>query len=180
MPKPKKIPTHVLKIRVEPLGRKEGVGFQIFNGFNHPVEVTFRKVKNMGKVAAIILLILLSSGSAKAEIPTSLAIRAIIGESAGEGYKAMLAHAHALRNRGNLNGVYGLKAPHIKNEPKWVWRQAKRAWTASAWTKDGTHGASYWFSEEDMRLLERLRPYWFMRLRRTVKIGSTTFYMVRK
>lgn len=168
----------VLKIKIRALGRKEGPGYQIFNGFNHAVEVTFKKIKSAKAVAVLLLFLAVPVGS-EAAVPQSLAVRAIVGEAAGEGYPAMLAHAHALRNRGTLKGVYGFHARHINEEAPWVWHQARRAWTASAWTKDGTHGASYWFSEEDMRLLERTRPYWFMRLRRTVKIGSTTFMRER-
>lgn len=169
----------VLKIKIGAIGRKEGKGYQIFNGFGHAVEVTFRKIKAPKTVALAILIMFAMACPAKAEVPQQLAVRAIVGEASGEGYSVMLAHAHAIRNRGTLKGVHGLRALHINGEPQWVWRQAQRAWTASAHSKDGTHGASYWFSEDDMRFLQRTRPYWFMRLRRTVKIGSTTFYMER-
>ena len=123
------------------------------------------------------------SGTAQAEIPHCQAVRAIVGEASKEGYNSMVAHAHALRNRGSLKGVNGLKADHVDHEYFLVWKMAEKAWEDSKKGQDPTLGASCWFSEEDLRKLERQKPGWFMRLQRTVKIGSVTFYrepVVRK
>lgn len=78
-------------------------------------------------------------------VNSDLAIRAIIGEAGNQGYTGMLAIAGAIRNRGTLKGVYGVKAKHINKEPKWVWDMAKKAWLESA-TNDITNGAQYWGS----------------------------------
>lgn len=165
---------NVLKVRIAAFSRKEGEGFQIFNGFPHAVEITFKKIARVS--AAVFILAFFGAACAHAEIPSQLAIRAIVGEAASEGFEAMLAHAHAIRNRNTLNGVYGLNANHIKNEPEWVWKEAKRAWDSSATSNDETQGASFWFSEDDLKLLQKKRPKWFLSLEPTVKIGTTTFY----
>lgn len=174
-PKKKASKTVVLKVKIGAFQRKEGNGFQIFNGFGHPVEITFKKIARL-KIAAVLIAALLLPAIARAEVPSNLAVRAIVGEAAGEGFYAMSAHAHAIRNRGTLDGVYGLNATHSKNEPEWVWKQARMAWGLSSKTIDPTRGASYWFSEDDLKLLNRKRPKWFLSLEPTVKIGSTTFY----
>ena len=43
----------------------------------------------------------------------------------------MLAVAVGIRNRGTLQGVYGLKAKHIDKEPRWIWDMARKAWQES-------------------------------------------------
>lgn len=164
----------VLKIQIGAIGRKEGAGFQIFNGFDHPVEVTFRKIKKISALVAIAFI--LACPQVRAEIPPDLAARAIVGEASGEGYISMLAHAHALRNRGTLHGVHGYFASHIVDEKRSTWKKAYKAWRESKNTPDPTHGASCWFSKEDLMELERKKPEWFMKLRKTVKIGSVTFF----
>ena len=128
------------------------------------------------KAFTILACLMLYCTSAHAEVPESLAVRAIIGEASGEGELAMSAHAHAIRNRGHLRGVYGLNARHIDTEPTWVWKQASKAWSDSERGSDPTGGADHWFSEDDLRKLNRTRPRWFLNLKRTVKIGTTTFY----
>lgn len=76
-----------------------------------------------------------------------LAIRAIVGEAANQGLDGMTAVAEAIRNRGSLSGVYGVKAPHADREPSWVWAQAEKAWKASAGS-DLVHGATHWESTD--------------------------------
>ena len=49
----------------------------------------------------------------RAPIPDAQAVRAIVGEAAGESFEGKLAIACAIRNRGNLHGVYGLNATHV-------------------------------------------------------------------
>lgn len=73
------------------------------------------------------------------------AIRAIIGEAAGEEYQGMLALACGLRNRGTLKGVYGLNAKHIDKEPGWVWDLAKKAWKESEYNR--IHAGGHWGSK---------------------------------
>lgn len=92
----------------------------------------------------LMLAIILIAGLVHAEeIPESKAVRAIMGEASNQGYNGMLAVACAIRNRGTLKGVYGVKAKHVDNEPKWVWNLARKAWKESA-TRDCTNGADHW------------------------------------
>jgi len=109
---------------------------------------------------------------ASAEIPEKLAIRALIGEASGEGYRGMLAVAGALRNRGTLRGVYGVNAKHIDREPQWVWDMARKAWAASL-DQDITGGADHWES------IKFKKPYWADSMTKTVLIGSHQFYKER-
>ena len=73
------------------------------------------------------------------------AIKAIIGEAENQGYKGMLAVACAIRNRGTLKGVYGLRAKRVRyslfNEEAMI--DAKLAWEESA-KHDITNGATLW------------------------------------
>ena len=121
------------------------------------------------------IFFLLRSNPANASycIEKSKAIRAIIGEASGEGYKGMLAVACAIRNRGHLRGVYGLKAKHVDKEPQWVWDLATKAWTESR-AKDITNGATHWESDTFKK------PYWAKSMTKTVKIGHHQFYKLLK
>lgn len=95
--------------------------------------------------AVILLAAALICNVQAAEIPEDRAVRAIIGEASGEGYTGMLAIAGAIRNRGTLQGVYGVKAKHVDKQPQWVWGQARKAWKESA-SNDITSGADHWGS----------------------------------
>jgi hypothetical protein len=118
---------------------------------------------------AVLATILLPAISC-AEIPDKLAIRAIIGEASNQGFRGMLACACALRNRGTLKGVYGVKAKHVDREPRWVWVQAGKAWEESK-TNDITLGATHW---ENVKAFGT--PYWAKSMKKTVKIGNHQFY----
>jgi hypothetical protein len=107
-----------------------------------------------------------------AEIPDSLAVRAIVGEAAGEDYKGMLAIACAIRNRGTLQGVYGVYAEHNNKEPLWVWTSAKRAWKESE-TCDIVCGATDWES------LDFRRPFWSRGMDVMAIVGKHVFYKRR-
>jgi spore germination cell wall hydrolase CwlJ-like protein len=103
------------------------------------------------------------------DIPDNQAVRAIIGESASEPYLCKVGVAAAIRNRGNLHGVYGLKSAMVDKQPAWVWRDARKAWSESV-TNDVTHGASFWESTDFKT------PYWASSMHRTCRIGKTVFY----
>lgn len=105
----------------------------------------------------------------RAEVPTNLAIRAIIGEAGGEGFIGMKAVAEAIRNRGHLKGVYGLKAKHVDREPKWVWDMARKAWEASQ-TSNLVDGAQFWESTDFKT------PYWAKSMTETAHIGKHKFW----
>jgi spore germination cell wall hydrolase CwlJ-like protein len=102
-----------------------------------------------------------------------LAVRALIGEASGEGERGMLAVAGALRNRGTLRGVYGLRAKHVDRQPAYVWTSARRAWAMSA-TNDLSAGATHWENTRAFGV-----PYWAKTMRVTATIGNHTFYQPR-
>ena len=61
-------------------------------------------------IACLALIVGLASPISRAadnieQIPNDQAIRAIVGEVGGQGYDEIYATAHAIRNRGSLNGV---------------------------------------------------------------------------
>lgn len=121
----------------------------------------------------LLLILLVSTLPATAQIRDDLAVRAIVGEAAGEGFKGMLAVAGALRNRASLKGVYGLNAKHSRNETPATWDLARKAWAESA-TRDITGGASHWDN------VSRKTPYWARSMVATVKIGQHTYYRPRQ
>ncbi len=98
-------------------------------------------------------------------------IRAIMGEARCQGYDGMYAVACAIRNRGNLRGVYGLKDTKIDLEPDSVWKIAVRAWHDSEKGEDVTLGATSWENVEQFG-----KPWWAKSMIKTVKIGAHTFY----
>lgn len=172
----KLVEPEVLKFKMRPLSRIEKIGqYQIFNGFHQAVEVTIRKIGKK-KALATLLAFLVLAPNVWAQVPEASAVRAIVGEAAGEGRKSMLFHAHAIRNRGTLRGVYGFSAAHSDSESRRTWEDARWAWRSSGADFDPTRGASYWFSDEDLARLKKTRPSWFLKLRPTARIGSTTFY----
>jgi hypothetical protein len=82
-------------------------------------------------------------------ISESDAVRAIVGEAAGQPYIVKLGVAEAIHNRGTLAGVYGLTAAHNRTEPAWVWRDGRRAWEQSKNTRI-TQGATHFGNRADV------------------------------
>lgn len=122
----------------------------------------------MKKWILVILLVLINH-LATAQVDSSTAIKAIMGEARGEGFRGMVAVGCAIRNRGHFRGVYGLRDKKIYNEPQWVWDLAKKAWEESA-KKDIVDKASHWES------VDFKKPYWADSMIVTVKIGKHIFY----
>ena len=121
--------------------------------------------------AHVLILLLLFSPNANAEIPQALAVKAIVGEAANQGVDGMTAVAEAIRNRGTLNGVYGLKRESfISSQPKWVHDQARQAWKRSE-TTNLVKGADHWENVEAFGV-----PYWAKSMQVTAKIKDHTFY----
>jgi hypothetical protein len=85
------------------------------------------------------------------EISDSDATNAIVGEAAGAPYVVKLGIADALRNRKTLHGVYGFRAAHNAHEPRWAWRDARRAWQQSA-RVHLTHGATNFGNRHDVQI----------------------------
>ena len=103
------------------------------------------------------------------EINDNLAIRAIIGEASNQGYQGMLALAVGIRNRGTLQGVYGLKAKHIDKESQWVWSLAKRAWQESKYNR--IHSGTHW---ENIKAFGK--PYWVKSMKEVYRYKNHVFY----
>ena len=99
------------------------------------------------------------------------AVKAVIGEAEGEGYKGMLAVSGAIRNRGTLQGVYGLHAPRVLKHKysELTYNTALKAWNASRHI-DISNGAKYW---EGTRFPI---PYWAKNMRVTAIIGNQKFF----
>ena len=122
------------------------------------------------KFITIILIVIYTALTGLAsDISSTQAIKGIVGESANQGYKGMLAVAGAIRNRGTLTGVYGFYSRMANNQPDWVWKQAAKAWAESA-TNDITGGATHWEST-DFR-----KPAWASKMKVTAHIGKHIFY----
>jgi hypothetical protein len=136
------------------------------------------------------------------EIKESAAINAILGEARGEGEASMLAHAHAIRNRGTLKGVYGAKAEHTYKVRRFdvhkkkmvthrvkevilpeLYQRAAKAWHTSLDTPDPTDGATHWLSSQDIdKMMEKPKRWetWNRELEPTLTVGNTTFYRKRR
>ena len=81
----------------------------------------------------------------------------------------MLAVAVGIRNRGTLQGVYGLKAKHICKEPKYVWDMARKAWNESKVNR--IHSATHW---ENIKAFGK--PYWVKNMTLVYRYKDHNFY----
>lgn len=123
-------------------------------------------------LSLIIAIQFLFSPHAKASVNPIKAQRAIIGESANQGLKGMIAVAEVIRRRGNLKGLYGLKRDSfISGQPKWVHEMAKKAWEESA-TSNITKGATHFENTKDFG-----RPKWAKGMKKTVTIKDHDFFV---
>ena len=102
-------------------------------------------------------------------------VACVVGEASNQGSFGMYALASGLLNRIDLmgydkalKGVYGCHARHVKDEPAWVWEEARLA-LANAKVKR-LHSGSYWENikafgrpgwVKDMRLVYQYRDHWF-------------------
>ncbi len=116
-----------------------------------------------------VALMLVSMSAIAAQISERDAVRAIVGEAANQGADGMRAVASAIRNRGTLQGVYGLNAKHVDLQPAWVFEQARKAWHASA-TKDYANGADHWES------VDFKRPAWSRNMRVVLVLKKHVFF----
>ena len=121
------------------------------------------------KLFTTLSLLLLTLRLSASAIPDRLAVRAIYGEACGESYAAKVAIGAAIRNRGNLRGVYGLNSRLLNHVDRRMMTDCRAAWADSA-KHDPTGGASYWESSDFKA------PYWAAQMHRTVQIGKTIFY----
>ncbi len=100
-------------------------------------------------VAGLTLAASVKVSAADMPLPASKAVRAILGESGGSGFRGMLAVACALRHRGTFQGVYGLNNPVVDRQPESAWKLARRAWRESA-KRDIVAGADHWGNARDV------------------------------
>jgi hypothetical protein len=117
-----------------------------------PMSTRLRQAMPRREVQSLVIFLLCVSASLRlsaAPISNSDAVRAIVGEAAGQPYIVKLAVAEAIHNRGTLCGVYGLNAAHNRTEPAWVWRDGRRAWAQSKTTAI-THGATHFGNRSDV------------------------------
>ena len=126
---------------------------------------------------SFLLLIILLSGPcdmkpAFAQIDPNQAIKAIVGEAENQGFLGMQAVAEAIRNRGTLDGVYGLKSSRLKKAPKWVFMQAEKAWEASE-SSNLVKGATHWENIKAFGV-----PYWAKSMKKTATVKDHAFYRV--
>lgn len=129
-------------------------------------------------IASLLITVLMLSAASAEEIRKDKFVDAIIGEAEGEPYRGKLAVACAIRNRGNLQGVYGVNAPRVsqhKYSPK-VFVDAVRAYEESAHPDmcEFIDGASFWEGTAFKR------PYWAKNMIVTATIGRQRFYKNRK
>jgi spore germination cell wall hydrolase CwlJ-like protein len=117
-----------------------------------------------------IIFLWFSLCAAAYDIDRDKAIAAIIGEAADQGEVGMTAVAEAIRNRGTLQGVYGLRrTAFIASQPPWVHKQAAKAWDQSA-KSNLVNGATHWES------IDFKTPVWAYKMTVTARIGKHIFY----
>lgn len=117
----------------------------------------------------LVLLSLLQAANCLA-LNQSDCIKAVVGEAASEPYRCQVAICAVIRNRNGLQGVYGLHAKHVQNEPKYVFDKARKAWLESA-KYDPTNGCDMWGGFiDDKYFMGKLR------LKPVMTIGHTRFY----
>jgi len=130
-----------------------------------------------GLALAIVFLVASCGVVHASSIKDEDAIKAIIGEVSGERVNGsplipMQCVASAIRNRGTLRGVYGLKAPHVSKQPAWVWKLAKIAWEDSA-EHDYAEGATHWEGTVFKK------PYWTKDMVLVKRVANTNYYKER-
>lgn len=102
-----------------------------------------------------------------------LAIKAIIGEAENQGYEGMLGVACAIRNRGNLKSVYGIKSKRVTKVSNRIIQMARTAWVNSD-KIDVTNGATGWGNDSDIRIFKKHK--WWGKCGITTHIKDHWFY----
>ena len=117
----------------------------------------------------VLLLIGLLLWLVWSRLPVQPEVKAILGESMGEGYHGMLCIASGIRNRGTLDGVYGVDNPVVSLATPELIRQAKRAWRESKYNR--VHTGTHWENIEAFG-----EPYWAKGMKTVYKHKNHTFY----
>jgi hypothetical protein len=125
-------------------------------------------------LASFLMTVILLSVASADEIPKTKFVDAIIGEAEGEPYQGKLAVACAIRNRGTLQGVYGVNAPRVRQHKysTKVFVDSVRAYEESAHPEscEFIDGASFWEGTSFKT------PYWAKNMVVTATIGRQRFY----
>lgn len=134
--------------------------------------------ESMKHLALIALLMGLCSMAWASEIPSTLVERAILGEALPN-YEAMHDIASAIRNRGTLKGVYGVRSRNYDKASPKLRALASKAWASSA-SLDTVGGADHWLSEYDLKHCKpRLTAFRFGMVE-TMYRHKTHFYRAKK
>lgn len=127
------------------------------------------------KALILCLIALLWAGVVRAEpITEAQATRAILGE-AMPNYEAMHDIASAIRNRGTLKGVYGVRSKNWDKASPKLRTLAKQAWAHSAYY-DSVNGAECWLSEYDIKHCKPRLTAFRHSMTETVYRHKTHFY----
>ncbi len=102
-------------------------------------------------------------------------IKALAGEAGGQGEAELLAHAHAIRNRGDLKGVYGLRA----HPDALALKRARNAWNEAKTRPSSVSLCDHWLSDYDLKHSRPSLIAWRHKAVYSVKVGSTTFYRLK-
>lgn len=147
-----------------------------------------REMVKLGMIGFAVISVILAivvgfSGCAAAscddiDIDDNQAVLAIIGEAEDQGVEGMRAIGFALINRGNLDGVYGLRAKRVvfhkySND---TYLQAKKAWkyAKNHQDEDSTDGSTGWGNASDIRKFKTQR--WFNNCTVVKQVGQQWFY----
>ena len=131
---------------------------------------------NTKLLIAILIALLLQgcSPAMAAEIPFTEAniIKALAGEAGGQGMDEIIAHAHAIKNRGHLGGVYGIRRVSSQK----ALERARNGWNRACGEPDRLHGSDHWLSDYDLKHSRPSLIAWRHKAVYSVKVGSTRFY----
>ena len=143
-------------------------------GFNRPPSKDGKCSQALGVLFFICFLLSGCDVCFAKEIPFTdeNCIRACIGEASSQGYMGLLAVSCGIRNRGTLQGVYGLNAKHVDSEPKWVWDMARKAWEASL--NNRIHPGTNW---ENIKSFGK--PYWTKNMQEVYRWKNHVFYKTK-
>jgi hypothetical protein len=117
----------------------------------------------------LILCLTLAGSAVHAGVSEAQAVKAIIGEAGNQSFTTMTAVASAIRNRGSLQGVYGVGNPCVNKASARLKAMALKAWRASA-VKSTVGRLRYFGCAADA-------PYFAsIGLRPALRSGAITFY----
>jgi hypothetical protein len=131
----------------------------------------------MKAVSLMLVMLCLCLVAWASEISSSMAVKAVLGEAGGLSAYEQGAICHAIRNRGHLRGVYGLRSTTPRTELERT--TGLKTWVFSGLGEDYTKGATHWLSKWD---LEHCRPSliaWRNSMDITLKTKHFTFYKER-